>query len=617
MCHHRSRSAKWVITLLTAILLSNQRLSAQVSDPNTPPATPAQEQPEVLSRGPVHEAFAEPVTMQLQAGLIAPQQPPANIEEVPPADKPQGSQFVWIPGYWSWDADRSGYIWVSACWRAAPPSMSWVPGYWAQVPGGWEWISGYWAPASVRNIAYLPAPPAVEDIEPVGIQSSPDMIWVPPCMYWSDGQYIRRAGYWLKAQPNWVWIPSHYVMTPRGCIFAEGHWDYALEHRGVLFAPVYFPASVYHRVAFTYSPSVVIDVGLLQVSLFAYPRYCHYYFGDYYDSAYLSVGIFPWFECRKYHTWYDPVYEHDRWRYHHSEPRWEEHERDEYRRRCDDKDLRPARTFHEQESRLSKLPEPQRHASQLVQPIETAVTSRRNPSIKFEKIDTDARQKISRQSTAVHTFSDDRNRWESPEAAPKTAQPSENHKTTAIPSEHKQTIPTDWSHKTTVMPQAEHRQTVQPTEERKNPVTPSTERKRSILPTDEHKTVVMPAIDQKQTILPLEEHKTTVTPSIEHKRSIQPYDEHKTTMSSSTEHRQMIEPAKQIESPPVSTPNIQQKHKFIPPSETQVSRPDRIQIPASPVVGNSGQQGFFRKSPPKLPSAESKDHTETEPSRDK
>ena len=32
----------------------------------------------------------------------------------------EGAQFVWVPGYWSWDADRNGYIWVSACWRAAP-----------------------------------------------------------------------------------------------------------------------------------------------------------------------------------------------------------------------------------------------------------------------------------------------------------------------------------------------------------------------------------------------------------------------------------------------------------------------------------------------------------------
>ncbi len=554
MNHCRSRSASWIISFLAATSLGSHQLSAQ-DTATTPPAAPAQEQPEVLSRGPVHEAFAGPVTMKSQAGLIVPLQPPPNIQEVPPAEKPQGSQYAWIPGYWSWDADRLGYIWVSACWRAAPPNMSWVPGYWVQVSGGWEWISGYWAPANAREIVYLPAPPAVEDLEPVTLQPSPDMIWVPPCMYWSEGRYIRRAGYWLTAQPNWVWIPSHYVMTPRGYIFAEGHWDYTLERRGVLFAPVYFPPAVYGRVAFTFSPSIVVDVGLLQVSLFAYPRYCHYYFGDYYDSVYLSIGIFPWFESRRYHTWYDPIYEHGRWR-HHAEPRWEEHTRDEYRRRCDDRNLRPAHTFREQESRLSRLPEPQRHTSQLVQPIESAAV--RKTPMKYERIDTDARQKISRQSTAVHTYSDNRNRWESSAAGSRTTQPSAEHRTT-------------------VTRPIERKQTAQPTEERKATVSPTTERKRMVQPADQPKPV-----EHRQTIQPTEEHKAAGTPTIEHRQKVQPQRES------------------------TAAPDLQRERTITPARETQVSRPERIQVPTSPVTGNSGKQGIFRRGPPTYPSAESK-----------
>ena len=462
MRQYRSRPATWVIALLVVTPLGGYRLAAQdgvasdasadqpsplIEEQSAPPPTPAQEQPEVLTRGPVHEAFAEPVNLQVQAGLVAPDQPPPNIEEVPPAERPQGQQFVWIPGYWSWDADRNGYIWVSACWRVAPPKMSWVPGYWAQVSGGWEWVAGFWAPAGVREIEYLPAPPAVDDVEPPGPPPSPDTIWVPPCMYWYQGQYVRRAGYWLAAQPDWVWVPSHYVWTPRGYVFAEGHWDYSLERRGVLFAPVYFPASVYGRSGFSYSPSIVIDVGLLRVNLFAYPRYSHYYFGDYYDDAYLRIGIYPWFESERLHTWYDPIYEHDRWRNRRTEPRWEERERDEYDRRRADKDLRPARTYREKESRLAKLPEPQRRAFQVAQPLTVAVASRETP-LKFERINTDARQKIARQATAVRTFRDERNRWESTAAGPKTAQP---------PGERK----------AAVTPPIERTQTVQPPRERR------------------------------------------------------------------------------------------------------------------------------------------------------
>src|SRR5579864_6730428 len=121
------RATAWVITALTF----SWAIHGQAQ--NAPPPIPAEEQPEVLTRGPVHEAFAEPVTMQNQAGVVAPTQPPPNIEETPPADRPAGDQFVWVPGYWSWDRERNNYIWVSACWRSAPPNMSWVPGYWSQV----------------------------------------------------------------------------------------------------------------------------------------------------------------------------------------------------------------------------------------------------------------------------------------------------------------------------------------------------------------------------------------------------------------------------------------------------------------------------------------------------
>lgn len=82
------------------------------------PAQPAQEQPEVMTRGPVHEAYADPVNLEPETkSLAAPKAPPANIKELPPPDKPDGNQYVWVPGYWAWDDDRNDYIWISACWR--------------------------------------------------------------------------------------------------------------------------------------------------------------------------------------------------------------------------------------------------------------------------------------------------------------------------------------------------------------------------------------------------------------------------------------------------------------------------------------------------------------------
>jgi hypothetical protein len=412
----------------------------------------------------VHEAFAEPVNLQIQAGLVVSNQPPANIEEIPPVERPTGDNFVWVPGYWSWDGDRNNYIWVSACWRVAPPKMSWMPGYWSHVTGGWEWVAGFWRPTGVQEIEYLPAPSASDDVQPSGPPPSPDDIWVPSCQYWYQGHYVQRSGYWLAAQPNWVWIPSHYIWTPRGYIFSDGHWDYPLENRGVLFAPVYFPRSVYGRSGFSYSPSIVVDLGGLTANLFIYPRYSHYYFGDYYGDAYISIGIFPQYEVGRIHTWYDPIYVYDRW-HHRDEPRWEENQRQEYDRRLADKDLRPSRTYHEMEIRQAKQPEQQRKNNRMAESL-TAVAASKETLLKFERINTKEQQNIATQATTVHTFSAQRSGWESTSARQKTVQPPTERKDSVTPlSERKEPVTTPAEHKSSVtLPIERKEQVAQPKE---------------------------------------------------------------------------------------------------------------------------------------------------------
>jgi len=419
------------VTMLMMLGLAVGPLYAQ--DPDQPPPTPDQEQPEVLTSGPVHEAFAEPVNLEVQAGLTVPEEPPAQIEEVPPDEKPQGDQFVWVPGYWAWDAGQQGYIWVSACWRAAPPKTYWVPGYWARVPEGWEWIPGFWAPAGAQKIEYLPAPPAIEDVDPPGPPPSPDDIWAPPCRYWYEGRYILRSGYWVHGQPGWIWIPSHYTWTPRGYVFVAGHWDYALERRGVLFAPVRFPRHIHERPGFSYRLNIVVDLGVLRVNLFTYPRYSHYCFGDYYDAAYLRVGIFPRCESERIRVCYDPIYRYDRWRHLKTEPRWVENERHQYDLRRADKDLRPPRTYHEMEVRQAKLPESQRRSAEMARPLKADVARKASP-LKFEPVSTSEQKRITRQANDVRKFGDQRTRWEAPAASRKTVGPLAERKEAARPS---------------------------------------------------------------------------------------------------------------------------------------------------------------------------------------
>ena len=73
--------------------------------------------------------------------------------------------------------------------------------------------------------------------------------------------------------------------------------------------PIYFSNAVYQHPGYTYSPSVVIDSGLLTFYLFARPSYHHYYFGDYYAANYSGLGIYPWFGVRGNRNYaYDPLF---------------------------------------------------------------------------------------------------------------------------------------------------------------------------------------------------------------------------------------------------------------------------------------------------------------------
>ena len=79
---------------------------------------PAVEGVEELTRGPIHEAFANPVTDDTDSRLVVPKQPPEPIAEEPAELRPEGDGVVWIPGYWAWDAEREDFIWISGVWRA-------------------------------------------------------------------------------------------------------------------------------------------------------------------------------------------------------------------------------------------------------------------------------------------------------------------------------------------------------------------------------------------------------------------------------------------------------------------------------------------------------------------
>src|SRR5262249_30721969 len=123
-------------------------------------AAPQPQGTQVLTQGPIHEAFAEPVVYDPKPGPVIPKQPPNPVEEVPPDQRSEGANVQWIPGYWAWDDGRNDFVWVSGLWRDVPPGRQWVPGYWTQVDGGYSWVPGAWVDTRDNQVEYLPAPPA-------------------------------------------------------------------------------------------------------------------------------------------------------------------------------------------------------------------------------------------------------------------------------------------------------------------------------------------------------------------------------------------------------------------------------------------------------------------------
>jgi hypothetical protein len=386
---------------------------------------------EVLTRGPVHEAFAETVTFDPQPGIVVPKAPPAPIEEVPPDQKPEGANVAWIPGYWGWDDDRSDYLWVSGIWRALPPGRQWVPGYWGQSGQGFQWTSGYWADATVSEVEYLPAPPPTVEAGPNIAAPSADYGWVPGSWvwhrsWWHQGRYAWRPGYWVAGRQDWDWVPAHYIWAPRGYVFSDGYWDYPVSGRGVLFAPVYFNAGVYARPDFHYSPSVVIDLGVFTDHLFVRPNYSHYYFGDYYAPAYQDRGISASFSFNSSRYGYDPIYAHQRWE-HRQEPEWEHRVQADFQSRRDHEDARPPRTLAAQVKLLAGAVKSSQN-SQVVATQFNQMASRKDTPLRFQPVANEERQQLTQRRQEVQKFTGERQQLEtraSPAATEKPARISE------------------------------------------------------------------------------------------------------------------------------------------------------------------------------------------------
>ena len=306
----------------------------------------ASEDAEVLTRGPVHEAFAEAVSYEAEAGMIIKSAPPAAIEELPPDQKPTGDNVTWIPGYWAWDDDQNDFLWISGVWRNIPPERQWVPGYWNDLGDeSFQWVSGYWSDNQTDEVEYVQtAPPKSIDSGPNVAAPSDDHSWVPGNWLWNESRYVWRPGYWLELRPNWTWVPARYNWSPRGYAYVDGYWDYAVANRGVLFAPVHFRRNVWASPGYYYTPSIVVSLNLFTDHLWVRPRCNHYYFGDYYAPRYADLGFYAGYSWHRHRRGYDPIWAYDRWE-HRRDRDWERRYEDNFNFFRNNDRFRPPHTW--------------------------------------------------------------------------------------------------------------------------------------------------------------------------------------------------------------------------------------------------------------------------------
>jgi hypothetical protein len=316
-------SRKITMVALTCLLVPPVIGHAQ-ENPQAGEPPPAPKGVEVLARGPVHEAFASPMTEPVPTQPIS-KRPPKPLEELPPQEKPEG-QVIWIGGYWAWDDERKDFLWVSGIWRTPPPHKQWIAGYWREQGEQWQWVPGFWTEDAAeegneaKQVTYLPKPPDPPQVAPPGQPPAADGFYVPGSWIWNPGTgaYAWRAGYWARVQPGYVWVPNRYLWTPTGYIFIPGYWDLAVSQRGVLYAPVIIDPNVV-TAGFYYTPTYAINDTVVVDALFVQPMYAHYYFGDYYGPAYATMGFQSAFVYSGRN--YDSIIVYESWS-HRSQPNW-------------------------------------------------------------------------------------------------------------------------------------------------------------------------------------------------------------------------------------------------------------------------------------------------------
>ena len=311
------RSTIFFLTL--TILLGLSRDECQAEDNNTHGDVSQQAirdgELELLTRGPLHEAFAQPVVFEPSQAPRAPEAVPAPLHEVLPAFKPQGA-VVWIAGYWAWNDVNDSWTWVTGTWRVPPAGKHWVSGYWTDSNDRRDWIAvgvGLLDSGSGQQVD-LRASPAEGKAPAARSSIGPGRVLAARVLDFRKRSVClaRRIG---DAHPARSIVGSVSVPLDSGRVrFCRQLLGLPVcSRRGWLFDPVGLTNSDSDTSKLSFGPSTLLNVDNVALELFARPKQSAYYFGDYFGASHVRHGIHAWYRYAQ--TAYDPIYTYQSWQY--------------------------------------------------------------------------------------------------------------------------------------------------------------------------------------------------------------------------------------------------------------------------------------------------------------
>ena len=149
-------------------------------------------------------------------------------------------------------------MWVTGVYRVPPQGRTFVPGYWHAIRTRvWRWVAGFWASSSRKMSLHASTPRGPGRERPIDAGARRQFRPISPvcgsiangrfCLRPVSGRHSRSAGSGSRRN----------ISGPRVVILMiDGYWDYPMEERGLVFAPVYFHQPLWQNAGWVYRPSL-------------------------------------------------------------------------------------------------------------------------------------------------------------------------------------------------------------------------------------------------------------------------------------------------------------------------------------------------------------------------